>query len=157
MWLYEGQTQFWGHVLTTRAGLWSTEASLEALAKVAATYDVRPGGLWRTMADTTRDPVINARGPLPWASWQRNEDYYSEGLLMWLEVDTLIREASGDRHSLDNFARAFFGIDDGSMVTHTYDFDEVVATLNNIVEHDWADFFNTRLHRREVGAPLKGL
>jgi predicted metalloprotease with PDZ domain len=157
MWVYEGQTQYWGHVLTTRAGLWSTKASLESLAKIAATYDVRPGGLWRTMADTTGDPVINGRGPLPWPSWQRNEDYYSEGQLMWLAVDTRIREATGDRRSLDDFARAFFGIDDGSMVTRTYDRDEVVRTLNGIVEHDWADFLDTQLHRREEGAPLEGL
>ncbi|MDB5700277.1 MAG: family peptidase [Sphingomonadales bacterium] len=157
MWVYEGQTQYWGHVLTTRAGLWSIKSSLESLAKIAATYDVRPGGLWRTMADTTGDPVINGRAPLPWPSWQRNEDYYSEGQLMWLAVDTRIREASGDQRSLDDFARAFFGIDDGSMVTRTYDRDEVVRTLNGIVEHDWANFLDTQLHRREEGAPLEGL
>ncbi|WP_260596618.1 M61 family metallopeptidase [Sphingomonas endolithica] len=157
MWLYEGQTQYWGHVLTTRAGLWSTEASLESLAKIAATYDVRPGGLWRTMADTTEDPVINGRAPLPWPSWQRNEDYYSEGQLMWLAVDTLIREASGDQRSLDDFASAFFGVDDGSMVTRTYDLDDVVDTLNGVLEHDWAGFLDTQLHRREEGAPLEGL
>lgn len=58
MWVYEGQTQYWGQVLTARSGLWSTQNALDALAKVAATYDVRPGGLWRTMADTTRDPII---------------------------------------------------------------------------------------------------
>ncbi|WP_260597584.1 hypothetical protein [Sphingomonas endolithica] len=157
MWLYEGQTQYWGHVLTTRAGMWSTKASLELLAKISATYDVRPGGLWRTMADTTEDPVINGRAPLPWPSWQRNEDYYSEGQLMWLAVDTLIREASEDQRSLDDFASAFFGIDEGSMVTRTYDLDDVVDTLNGVVEHDWADFLDKQLHRREEGAPLEGL
>jgi predicted metalloprotease with PDZ domain len=157
MWLYEGQTQYWGHVLTTRAGLWALEDSLGALAKIAATYDVRPGGLWRTMADTTEDPVINGRGPLPWPSWQRNEDYYSEGLLMWLEVDTLLRERSDDTRSLDDFAQAFFGVDDGSMLTRTYSPDEVVQTLGNIVALDWANLFDTRLHRREEGAPLEGL
>jgi len=94
---------------------------------------------------------------LPWPSWQRNEDYYSEGQLMWLAVDTRIREASGDRRSLDDFARAFFGMDNGSMVTRTYDRDEVVRTLNGVVEHDWANFIDTQLHRREEGAPLEGL
>ncbi|WP_165374856.1 M61 family metallopeptidase [Sphingomonas montana] len=157
MWLYEGQTQYWGHVLTARAGLWSMAASLEALAKIAATYDVRPGGLWRTMADTTEDPVINGRAPLPWPSWQRNEDYYSEGQLMWLAVDTLIREASGDQKSLDDFARAFFGMNDGRMTTRTYDLEEVVSTLNDVVAHDWAAFLDTQLHRRREGAPLEGL
>jgi len=157
MWLYEGQTQYWGHVLTTRAGLWPIKSSLEALAKIAATYDIRPGGLWRTMADTTADPVINGRAPLPWASWQRNEDYYSEGQLMWLAIDTLIREHSNDERSLDDFARAFFGMDDTSMVTRTYDCDEVVQTLNRVVEYDWDDFLDTELHRRVEGAPLEGL
>ena len=157
MWLYEGQTQYWGHVLTARAGLWSTDTALQALAKVAATYDVRPGGLWRTMADTTRDPVIAGRAPLPWPSWQRNEDYYSEGQLLWLAVDTLIREISGDRRSLDDFARAFFGMDDGIMVTRTYDFEEVVRTLARIADHDWAELLTHELRSREPGAPLQGL
>jgi predicted metalloprotease with PDZ domain len=157
MWVYEGQTQYWGHVLTARAGLWSTENALQALAKVAATYDVRPGGLWRSMADTTEDPVINGRAPLPWPSWQRNEDYYSEGQLLWLAIDTLIRELSGERRSLDDFARAFFGIDDGSMKTRTYTFDDVVETLNSVVEHDWTGLLTSELRSREPGAPLQGL
>lgn len=157
MWLYEGQTQYWGHVLTARSGLWSVPSALEALAKVAATYDIRPGGEWRTMADTTSDPVINARAPLPWPSWQRNEDYYSEGQLMWLAVDTLIRELSEDRKSLDDFARLFFGCEDGRTATLTYDFDEVVRTLRGIVDYDWSGFIDKQLNSREPGAPLEGL
>jgi predicted metalloprotease with PDZ domain len=157
MWLYEGQTQYWGQVLTARAGLWSTQDALQALAKVAATYDVRPGGLWRTMADTTRDPVINGRAPLPWPSWQRSEDYYSEGQLLWLAIDTLIRQLSGDARSLDDFAAAFFGVDDGSMTTRTYDFEDVVRTLGKVVDHDWAGLLTGALRSRDAGAPLEGL
>jgi predicted metalloprotease with PDZ domain len=157
MWLYEGQTQYWGHVLTARSGLWPRDMALQALAKVAATYDVRPGGLWRTMADTTSDPVITARAPLPWPSWQRNKDYYSEGQLLWLAIDTLIRERSGDARSLDDFAAAFFGVDNGSMKTWTYEFGDIVDTLNSVVEHDWAGLLTAELRSREPGAPLEGL
>ena len=157
MWLYEGQTQYWGHVLTARAGLWSRQSAIEALAKVAAIYDVRPGGGWRTMADTTRDPIINARAPLPWPSWQRNEDYYSEGQLMWMGVDTLIRELSEDRKSLDDFARAFFGCENGSMATLTYNFEDVIETLQGVVDHDWAGFINHQLYSRGEGVSLDGL
>jgi predicted metalloprotease with PDZ domain len=157
MWVYEGQTQYWGHILTARAGLWTTQMALEALAKVVAIYDVRPGGEWRTMADTTRDPVINARAPLPWPSWQRNEDYYSEGQLLWFAIDTLIRELSGDEKSLDDFARAFFGCEDGRMITLTYDFEEVVSTLRAIVDYDWADFIGRELNGRGNGAPTEWL
>jgi len=157
MWLYEGQTQYWGHVLTARSGLWSKDTALQALAKVASTYDVRPGGLWRTMADTTGDPVINGRAPLPWPSWQRNEDYYSEGQLLWLAVDTLIRELSRDQRSLDDFAAAFFGVDEGRMTTCTYVFDDIVDTLTSIVDHDWAGLLTSHLRTRKPGAPLEGL
>jgi predicted metalloprotease with PDZ domain len=157
MWLYEGQTQYWGHVLTARAGMWTTEEALEALAKVAATYDTRPGGRWRTLADTTRDPVIVGREPLPWPSWQRSEDYYSEGQLMWLDVDTLIRELTSDSRSLDDFAAAFFGIDDGSMITRTYRRADVIDTLGRVAPYDWDAFLKDRLESRQQGAPLGGI
>ena len=73
-------------------------------------------------------------------SWQRSEDYYSEGALVWLDVDTLIRERSNGQKSLDDFARAFFGIDNGSSVPVTYQFDDVMKTLNGVSPYDWASF-----------------
>jgi predicted metalloprotease with PDZ domain len=48
-------------------------------------------------------------------------------------------------------------MDDGSMVTRPYDFDEVVRTLDAVVAHDWAAVLTADLERREPGAPLEGL
>jgi predicted metalloprotease with PDZ domain len=127
------------------------------LAQTAASYDIRQGRRWRTLSDTTRDPIIAARSPLPWASWQRSEDYYSEGQLVWLEIDTLIRQLSDESRSLDSFARAFFGMDDGSFVTRPYDFAEVVDTLGAIVDYDWTGFLTQRLQGKAEGAPLAGI
>jgi predicted metalloprotease with PDZ domain len=157
MWVYEGQTQYWGEVLAARSGLWSLQQALDTLARTAAIYDNRPGGRWRTLSDTTRDPIIASRQPLPWRSWQRSEDYYAEGQLLWLDVDTLIRELTGDRRSLDDFARRFFGVEDGRTATSTYEFDDVVAVLDSIVSYEWASLLNERLESRRVGAPLEGL
>jgi predicted metalloprotease with PDZ domain len=157
MWVYEGQTQYWGQVLCARSGLWTAEQVLERLAHTAALYDQRPGSVWRSLADTTRDPIIAARDPLPWTSWQRSEDYYSEGALMWLDVDTRIREMSGGARSLDDFARRFFGRNDGSWSTDTYVFDDVVETLAGIAPFDWAGFFTEALHAKRRGALLDGL
>jgi predicted metalloprotease with PDZ domain len=157
MWVYEGQTQYWGEVLTARAGLWSYQQALDTLARTAAIYDNRPGGRWRPLSDTTRDPSIAGRQPLPWASWQRSEDYYSEGQLLWLDVDTLIRELSDDRLSLDDFARRFFGVEEGRTTTSTYAFDDVVAALEDLLPHPWASFLSERLESQRVGAPLEGL
>jgi predicted metalloprotease with PDZ domain len=157
MWVYEGQTQYWGEVLAARAGLWSPQQALDTLARTAAVYDNRPGGRWRTLSDTTQDPIIAGRQPLPWASWQRSEDYYSEGQLLWLAVDTLIREQSNERRSLDDFARRFFGVEDGRTTTSTYEFADVVAALASVHDYDWAAFLTERLESRRVGAPLEGL
>lgn len=158
LWVYEGQTQYWGYMLSARSGLWSKETALEALAQLAATYDVRRGRAWRPLGDTTHDPIIAARRPIPWVSWQRSEDYYSEGLLVWLEVDTLIREKTNGRKSLDDFARAFFGVGpDGDYVPRTYAFDDVVAALNGVVAHDWAGLLTERLEGLSDQAPFEGL
>ncbi|QYF87618.1 M61 family metallopeptidase [Brevundimonas sp. PAMC22021] len=157
LWVYEGQTQYFGQVLAARSGLTSKQQALDSLAMTAATFDTRVGRQWRAMQDTTNDPIISQRQPKGWLSWQRDEDYYSEGQLIWLDVDTLIRERSGGRKSLDDFARAFFGVEDGDYTPAPYTFEDVVRTLNGVVAHDWADFLRTRLDGHGPGAPLDGL
>jgi predicted metalloprotease with PDZ domain len=158
MWVYEGQTQYWGNILSTRSGLWTFQQALDSLALTAAICANRAGRRWRTMSDTTRDPIIASRSPLPWLSWQRSEDYYSEGQLMWLDIDTRIRELSGETRSLDTFAQRFFGQSvAGSFVTSTYDFDEVVHTLESVQPYDWSAFLSESLHTTEVSTPTAGI
>jgi len=157
LWVYEGQTQYWGYVLAARSGLLTKQQALDAIAATAAAYDNRKGREWRPLEDTTNDPIIAMRRPLPWRSWQRAEDYYSEGELIWLDADTLIRQISGGKKSLDDFARAFFGVDDGSFQDVTYALDDVVKTLNAVAPHDWAGFLQQRLNSTGEGAPLDGV
>jgi len=157
LWVYEGLTQYYGFVLAARSGLWSQQDARAALAMTAATYQHRVGREWRSVADTTNDPVLSARRPAPWRSWLRNEDYYSEGLLVWLDADTLIRERTNGGKSLDDFAHAFFGADDGSWVPVTYTLDDVVAELNRVHEYDWAAFFQERIYEAGAEPPLDGV
>lgn len=154
LWVYEGQTQFWGYVLQARSGLVSADDTLASLAMTAAQLDTRPGREWRPLIDTTNDPIIAARRPQPWISLQRSEDYYNEGMLIWLDVDMQIRELTGDRRSLDDFARAFFGMRDGDWGTLTYTLDDVVAALNAIAPYDWATYLRTRVEQPRPHAPL---
>ena len=145
LWVYEGQTQYWGYVLTARSGMWTPQQFRGALAMVAANYDRnRPGFGWRTLEDTTNDPTAAMRSGLPYRSWQMSEEYYSGGQMMWLAVDAKIRALTKGHKSLDDFARAFFGMDNGSFVTKTYTFDDVVAVLNGVVKNDWASFLRAR-------------
>ncbi len=156
LWVYEGQTQYWGYVLGGRAAIVTRQETLDAIAAIAAAYDVREGRSWRQLIDTTNDPIVASRRPFPFLSWQRSEDYYNEGLLIWLDADTLIREQSKGAKSLDDFAKAFFGVNDGDWSQLTYDFDEVVRTLNGVMPYDWASFLKTRLEGHGP-APLDGL
>jgi predicted metalloprotease with PDZ domain len=54
-----------------------------------------------------------------------------------------IRDLSHGKRDIDDFAREFFGVDNGSFVTHTYDFDDVVTALGRIQPYDWATFLHT--------------
>jgi predicted metalloprotease with PDZ domain len=149
LWVYEGMTQYWGFVLTARAGLWSPQQFREALAMVAANYDRnRPGFAWRTLEDTTHDEVAAGRRMLPYRSWEMSEEYYSGGQMMWLAVDAKVRQLTHDHKSLDDFARAFFGMDNGRVKTSTYTYDDVVAALNDVAKYDWNKFFQRFVRSR---------
>ena len=158
LWVYEGQTQYWGYVLGARSGLNTKQETLDALAMTAATYSTgRPGRTWRSVEDTTNDPIIANRRPQAWTSWQRSEDYYSEGQLVWLDADTLIREKTAGKTSLDDFAKRFFGIEDGNYSEVTYTFDDIVKALNDVMPYDWAGFLNARINAVHPEFPLDGL
>ena len=156
LWVYEGQTQFWGYVLQARSGLAKKDQWLDMLAGTIAAYDRAPARQWRDMADTTNDPIISQRRPKGWTSWQRSEDYYVEGAMVWMEVDAMLRQMSGGTKSMDDFAHAFFGIRDGDWGEVTYTFDDVAATLNTIQPYDWAGFLHKRLYETGAPAPIDG-
>ncbi|NBB51553.1 peptidase M61 [Rhizobium sp. CRIBSB] len=160
LWVYEGQTEYWGDVLQARSGLGSKEEALANIATVAAFYENQPGREWRALQDTTNHNLLGYRTSNPWPSHMRGTgDYYREALLIWLDADTLIREATNERKSLDDFAKGFFGIDDGSWTATPYTFDDIVAALNAVHPHDWATFLRNRLDAvgPEADAPLDGI
>ena len=147
LWVYEGQTQFWGYVMAARSGLWKEDQARDMLAYVAATYEKGRPGLqqWRNIQDTTNDPIIAMRRPLPFRNYQMSEDYYSGGQMIWLEVDAKLRELSGGKKSIDDFGKSFFGVKNGEWDVNTYTFEDVVKTLNDIQPFDWAPYLRERL------------
>ena len=158
LWVYEGMTQFWGYVLGARSGMLSKQDTLDAIAATAATYGPgTPGRAWRPLVDTTNDPVIAQRRPQPWRSWQRSEDYYSEGQLIWTDVDRIIRQQSRGKRSIDDFAKAFFGVRDRDWGELTYTLDDVVATLNKVQPYDWRGYLQRKVYDIAAEPPLEGI
>ena len=154
LWVYEGQTQFWGNILSARSGMMPKEDVLSELARAAAYYDLQPGRTWRPLVDTTNDPIVQGRRPQPWGTYMRSEDYYTEGMLIWLEVDARIRQLTNGQKSIDDFARAFFGVNPGDQGINTYTLNDVVATLNAVAPYDWGSYLRQRVERAGP-APLE--
>ncbi|MFO1409135.1 MAG: hypothetical protein U1F06_01975 [Steroidobacteraceae bacterium] len=158
LWVYEGMTEFWGDVLAARSGLWSEAFAHDALAQVAATYQyARAGRRWRSLQDTTNQPIVRYRATPSFASWQRGTDYYAEGVLLWLDIDTRLRELSHDTRSLDDFTRGFFASDAGRPAPSLYTFEDVVAGLAATAPADWGALLRARLDGHGPDAPLDGL
>jgi predicted metalloprotease with PDZ domain len=155
LWVYEGLTEYYGMVLAARSGLLSADFTRETFAAVAALYDAkRPGRSWRSLADTTQQPILSPRRPLAWVSWQRSEDYYSESALLWLGVDAKLRALSGGAKGLDDMARRFFAAPATHGPVSTYRFADVVKALNDVTPFDWQGFLQARVEA--VAAPLDG-
>ncbi len=157
LWVYEGMTQYWGNVLTARAGMRTKAQTRDIFASVAAGFAAAKGRDWRPLIDTTNQPIISQRTPVSWVSWQRPEDYYTEGMLVWLATDTKIRQLTDDKKSLDDFCKKFLGVYNGSMITDQYDFNDIVKDLNAVTPYDWAKFLRTRIYDLHAKVPMSGI
>jgi predicted metalloprotease with PDZ domain len=157
LWVYEGLTEYLGNVLTARSGLGTPEEYRDALAETAAILDHRAGRTWRPLEDTARSvQILRLQGP-QWQSWRRSLDYYPEGELIWLEVDTIIRQQSQGQKSLNDFCRLFYGGESGLPRVVPYTFDDVVRGLNQVVPYDWASLLKERVNATTTHAPLGGI
>jgi len=157
LWVYEGLTQYWGEILSARSGLWTKQQFLDEAAETAAALNNTPGRSWRPLQDTADAAQILYGAPEEFESWRRSVDYYPEGFLIWLEVDTVIRQQSHGLKSLNDFGRAFHGGQDTPPKVIPYTFDDVVNALNQVVPYDWRKLLRDRLDTYGPEAPLLGI
>ena len=157
LWVYEGLTQYLGYLLPTRAGLFTPATHREILASVAAEMDTQTGRRWRPVVDTARAVSFTYSSPRAWRNERRRVDYYFEGALIWLEADALIRQKTNNKRSLDDFLQRFHGGQNSAAALKTYDFNQVVRTLNQVAPNDWAAFLNQRVYQIQTRAPLGGI
>jgi predicted metalloprotease with PDZ domain len=157
LWVYEGLTDYLGVLLAERSGLTTPEQYREALASTAAMLDHRPGRTWRPLEDSARSvQILRMLGP-QWSNWRRGLDYYPEAQLIWLEVDSIIRQQTHGQHSLDDFCRNFEGGQSGPPKVVSYTFDDVVHALNDVAAYDWRSLLRDRVGSTSTHAPLGGI
>jgi predicted metalloprotease with PDZ domain len=158
LWVYEGLTEYLAWVLAARSGLLTFDQSLADLAQTAATIAAEPGRSWRSLRDTAVSAPMTGRAGRQWSGWRRSfGDIYSEGVLIWLEADAIIRRESGGARSLDDFCRRFHGGVSSGPAVKTYTLADIVAALREVAPYDWNGFFDTRVSRASRFSPLGGI
>ncbi|MBS0377398.1 MAG: M61 family peptidase [Proteobacteria bacterium] len=158
LWVYEGLTEYLGDVLAARSGLLTPEEFRSELAHDLAGMQSHGARTWRSLQDTTIAAQLIYVQPRDWAArLRRQEDFYQESALLWLEADTLIRRLSNGQRSLDDFCRRFYGAPSGAPQVVKYEFEDVVAALNAVQPYDWRGFWLERLNTTRPEAPAQGI
>jgi len=157
LWVYEGLTEYLGDVLTSRSGLLTPAQTRENLARLAAWYSNQPGRAWRPLQDTADAAPFLYEAKQDWGNWRRDVDFYDEGELLWLDVDSTLRRLTSDQKSMNDFCKAFHGGPGGEPALKTYAFEDVVATLNGLAPYDWGGFLRARLDTTSPNTPIEAI
>ena len=154
LWVYEGLTSYLGTVLAARSGLRPFEETVEDLGLTLGQLDSRPGRTWRPLADTAAAASLLFRARREGASLRRGVDFYSEGVLIWLETDIAIRRLTEGKRSLDDFCALFFGPPGGRVSVRPYTLDDIVSTLNSVARFNWKAFLAMRVEALTPHPPM---
>jgi predicted metalloprotease with PDZ domain len=154
LWVYEGLTEYLGEVLMVRSGLIAEPEYREMLAAQFGALMRRRGRSWRPLEDTAvASPILRAASA-NWNDLRRSQDYYSEGALVWLEVDALLRDLSQGKHSLDDFCKKFLGENRSDARVVPYELPEIVHDLKQLADYDWDTFFARHVTATQEDLPL---
>ncbi|MGB6600195.1 MAG: hypothetical protein WBE77_03820 [Candidatus Cybelea sp.] len=156
IWVYEGMNEYLGKLLAVRSGLATPEDMRAAFAMVAAEQSYRTGRDWRPLADTAISAPFLYTSPGSWSNLRRSAgDFYDEGLLLWLDVDTLIRSLTNGAKTLDDYLHVYAAGGSREPTVKPYTFDDIVAMLNSVASYDWRSFFSDRVYSIAPKPPLE--
>jgi len=147
LWVYEGMNQYLGDMLSFRAGIRKPSEYPEYLAMIYSRMATEQGRKTRALIDTTTSApyLYQAEGSYP--NLHRTVGaFYTEGELLWLDVDTIIREKTHGRKSLDTFLHLYAGQHNTGPITKPYTRADIEKLLSEVVPYDWHAFFQKRVY-----------
>ncbi len=158
LWVYEGMNQYLGDLLSFRTGIRKPSEYPQYLAAIYSQMASEPGRRTEPLIDlTTAAPYLyEAHGE--YSSIRRTAgDFYTEGELLWLDVDTIIREKTHGRKSLDTFLHLYSAPALTGPITKTYTRADIEHLLNEVVPYDWHAFFQRHVYEVSKLPPTKEL
>lgn len=104
LWVVEGLTTYYTDLLLRRSGLITPERYLERLGEAITRFQALPGRRVQTLEESSFDAWIKFYRPDAHTP-NAQISYYQKGALIGLLLDLRIREATGNRRSLDDVMR----------------------------------------------------
>ncbi|MHB8462939.1 MAG: M61 family metallopeptidase [Vulcanimicrobiaceae bacterium] len=143
LWQYEGMNQYMGDLIAFRSGIKGKPSDYpEYFASIYASMAYEPGRKTEPIIDlTTAAPYLYATGG-DYSSIRRTAgDFYTEGELMWIDADTIIRKITHGKKSLDDYVKLFAGGTSGPRVV-TYTRADIERYLGEVAPYNWHAFFH---------------
>jgi predicted metalloprotease with PDZ domain len=154
LWVYEGMNQYLGGLISFRCGIRKPSDYPEYLASIYAAMDNESGRTTTPLIDlTTGAPFYYISGG-SWPNLRRTAgDFYTEGELVWLDVDTIIRQLSHGTKSLDDFLHLYSAPVLTGPITKTYTREDIEHYLNEVQPYDWHGFFQRYVYSVSLHPP----
>ncbi len=158
LWVYEGMNQYLGDMLSFRAGIRKPSDYPEYLATLFADMSLETGRATTPVAALTTAAPYLYQASNDYSAISRNAgDFYTEGELVWLDADTIIRTLSHGTKSLDDFLHLYSAPEVTDPITDTYTRAQIEALLNQVQPYDWHAFLQRHLYDIAPQPPLNGL
>jgi predicted metalloprotease with PDZ domain len=154
LWVYEGLTQYLGELLEVRSGLATADQYRWMILQRLRWARLQQGRQWRPLSDTAAASHLLRAGSPAWGHLRRDQDYYHEGALLWLEADVFIRQATNGKRSLDDFCQAFFSSTDPNARSLGYEREDVINALHNVAPRDWDGWVRRHIEQPSARGPL---
>lgn len=156
LWVYEGLSQYLGDLLSFRTGIRAPGGYPELLAMLYSQMAAEPGWDGEALIDAAvaAPYLYEARGDYPSIRLTAG-DLQTEGELLWLDVDTIIRNETRDRKSLDTFLHLFTGPRLTGPITRTYTREDIERLLQRVTPYDWHTFFQRHVYEIAARPPTE--
>ena len=103
LWFAEGVTSTYGRYAQVRTGIWSKQEFYTDLAQQISELESRPANRWQSAEQSSLDTWLDKydyfNGP------EFSVSYYTKGQVLGVLLDILIRDRTGNAHSLDDVMR----------------------------------------------------
>ncbi|HKQ87434.1 MAG TPA: hypothetical protein VJS43_11780 [Candidatus Acidoferrales bacterium] len=138
LWFAEGVSNTYEDYALERTGLWSKEQFYRNLAGQIEILQSRPARLWQSAEESSLDAWFE--GFPDYADPSRSISYYNKGDILGVLLDLAIRDATGNRKSLDDVMRRMN--DEYAKEGKFYDdSDGVCRAAEEVSGKDFSEFF----------------